>query len=137
APLLDAWLYDVVDGRQHGDLPANLTITIAGRYPLDAHRWGSLLAEIEPVELGPFSEAEARQLLAARGVRDEAGVAATRALSGRLPLLVATLAEGSPIDPADLARPGGNAVEQFVRAETDQRRRDIAMVAALPRLLNE
>jgi tetratricopeptide (TPR) repeat protein len=137
APLLDAWLFDLVDGRQYGDLPGILTITLAGTEPLDSHRWASLLTEIEPMELGRFTEAEARQLLAGKGITDEEVIAAILALSGRLPLLVATLAEGSPIDPAALARPGGDAAEHFVRLEADERRREVVLLAALPRQVDE
>jgi tetratricopeptide (TPR) repeat protein len=137
ATLLDAWLFDLVDGRRYGDLPGSLTITVAGREPLDAHRWAALLTEIEHVALDRFTDDEARQLLASKDVRDETLIDAILALSGRLPLLVATLAEGSPIDPAALAQPGGDAVEQFLRWEADERRREVALLAALPRQVDE
>jgi len=137
APLLDPWLIDVIEHRLYGDLPANLTITIASQERLDPHRWAGLLTEIEPIELGRFSEAEARQLLATKNVRDEAVVEAIFALTGRLPLEVAMLAERSPVDPAALVRPGSDAVEQFLHLETNERRREVAMLAALPRLVDE
>src|SRR5262249_44956949 len=125
APLLDAWLVDLIERRRYGDLPGNLTITIASRERLDPHRWGGLPTEIEPIELGRFSEAEARQLLASKDVRDEAVVEAIFTLTGRLPLEVAMLAEGSPVDPAALVRPGSDAVEEFLRLETSERRREV------------
>lgn len=137
APLLDRWLVDLVEHRLYGDLPANLTITLAGQDRLDAVRWAGLLTEIEPIELGRFSEAEARQLLASKEVRDEAVVEAIFALTGRLPLEVAMLAEGSPVDPTALVQPGSDAVEQFLRLETNERRREVVLLAALPRLVDE
>jgi tetratricopeptide (TPR) repeat protein len=137
APLLDPWLIDLIEHRLYGDLPANLTITLASRERLDPVRWAGLLTEVEPVELGRFSEAEARQLLASKDVRDEAVVEAIFALTGRLPLEVAMLAEGSPVDPAALVQPGSDAVEQFLRLETNERRREVALLAALPRLVDE
>jgi tetratricopeptide (TPR) repeat protein len=137
APLLDPWLIDLVEHRLYGDLPASLTIALASRERLDPVRWAGLLTEIEPVELGRFSEAEARQLLASKDVRDEAVVEAIFALTGRLPLEVAMLAEGSPVDPAALVQPGSDAVEQFLRLETNERRREVALLAALPRLVDE
>ncbi len=137
AALLDPWLVDMIEHRLYGDLPGNLTITIASQERLDPHRWAGLLTEIEPLELGRFSEAEARQLLAGKNVRDEAVVEAIFALTGRLPLEVAMLAEGSPVDPTALVRPGSDAVEQFLRLEPDDRRREVAMLAALPRLVDE
>jgi tetratricopeptide (TPR) repeat protein len=138
APLLDAWVFDLVrDGGPYGDLPANLTITISGQEPLDPHRWAELLTEIEPLEIGRFTDAEARQLLAGKSVRDDAVVEAILAVSGRLPLLVATLAEGSPIDAAALAEPGGDVVDHFLRWLADDRRREVALAAALPRQVDE
>src|SRR5215469_4402268 len=38
APVLDGWLRELVGGA-HGELPANLTITVAGQYGLDANAW--------------------------------------------------------------------------------------------------
>jgi tetratricopeptide (TPR) repeat protein len=137
ATLLDPWLIELIERRTYGDLPANLTITLASQARLDPVRWAGLLTEIEPVELGRFSEAEARQLLASKDVRDEAVVEAIFALTGRLPLEVAMLAEGSPVDPAALVQPGSDAVEQFLRLETNDRRREVVLLAALPRLVDE
>ncbi|HKF74749.1 MAG TPA: tetratricopeptide repeat protein [Candidatus Dormibacteraeota bacterium] len=137
SPLLDPWLIDLIEHRMYGDLPANLTITLASQERLDPVRWAGLLTEIEPIELGRFSEAEARQLLASKDVRDEAVVEAIFSLTGRLPLEVAMLAERSPVDPAALVQPGSDAVEQFLRLETNERRREVAMLAALPRLVDE
>ena len=137
APLLDAWLVDLIEHRMYGDLPANLTITLASRDQLDPVRWAGLLADIEAIGLDRFSEAEARQLLASKNVRDEAIVEAIFALTGRLPLEVAMLAEGNPVDPAALVQPGSDAVEQFLRLETNERRREVAVLAALPRLVDE
>jgi tetratricopeptide (TPR) repeat protein len=134
---LDPWLVDLVEDRKYGGLPANLVITVAGQRRLDPVRWAGLLTEVETIELGRFSEAEARQLLAGKDVRDEAVVQAIFALTGRLPLEVAMLAEGSPVDPAALVQPGSDAVEQFLRLETNERRREVAVLAALPRLVDE
>ena len=137
SPLLDPWLIDLIEHRMYGDLPANLTITLASQERLDPVRWAGLLTEIEPIELGRFSEAEARQLLASKDVRDEAVVEAIFSLTGRLPLEVAMLAERSPVDPAALVQPGSDAVEQFLRLETSERRREVIQLAALPRLVDE
>jgi tetratricopeptide (TPR) repeat protein len=134
---LDPWLVDLIDDGKYGGLPANLIITLAGQQRLDPVRWAGLLTEVETIELGRFSEAEARQLLAGKAVRDEAVVQAIFALTGRLPLEVAMLAEGSPVDPAALVQPGSDAIEQFLRLETNERRRDVAVVAALPRVVDE
>src|SRR5262249_38018165 len=38
APLLDEWLVDLVEHRVYGELPGNLTITLASNERLDPHR---------------------------------------------------------------------------------------------------
>ncbi len=98
APILDGWLRELVDGR-YGDLPANLTITIAGQHGLDANLWSDYLSELEQMPLTPFSEAEARDPLAQHDVTDQRVVEVILDLSGRLPLLLAMLAEGKPLCP--------------------------------------
>jgi hypothetical protein len=70
APYQEGWLLDLLSSR-HGDLPAELVITIAGQAPLDANRWSPYRSLIADVPLAPFTEAEARELLAARGIREE------------------------------------------------------------------
>ena len=114
APFLDAWLRALLDGR-HGELPANLTLVIAGRNPLDGNAWADLEGVTAALCLEAFSEAKAREYLARRGVTHEAVVAVILSLSGRLPLLLMLLAGQSPDDPA---------------------RRALALNGALPRRLN-
>src|SRR6185437_11475310 len=55
----------------------------------------------------------------------------------RLPLLVATLATGSPDNPNRIGDPSGTAVERFLKWEEDQSRRQTALDAALPHQLNQ
>jgi tetratricopeptide (TPR) repeat protein len=57
-------------------------------------------------------------------------------LSGRLPLLVATLAAESPDDPEKVGDPSGKAVERFLKWVEDPKQRQVALDAALPRRLN-
>ncbi len=133
---LDGWLRSVLDGR-YGDLPEDLVVTIAGRHPLDPGDWSHYASVLADVPLVPFTETEARQLLVARGVTDEGVVQVILNVSGRLPLLVAMLAEKQPTDPGQVGDPSGDAVERFLKWETDTDRQSLAVAAALPRAVNE
>ncbi len=135
-PLLDRWLRRIYDG-QWGDLPDTLTTTISGQKPLDPDLWGDYLAVIADVALEPFSEAEARQYLASRNIRDESTIQVILTLSGRLPMWLATLAQARPADAADIGDPAGDAVERFLKWERDPAKRKIAITAALPRALDQ
>ncbi|MBU2663447.1 tetratricopeptide repeat protein [Actinoplanes bogorensis] len=134
-PLLDGWLLDILRGR-FGDPPTALTLTVAGRHPLVAGGWSEFLSAIATLPIVPFSEAESRQLLASKGVTDEPVVRTVLTLSGGLPLLVATLAEGRPTDPGDVGDPSGTAVERFLKWEHDPGRRDAVLAGALSRQID-
>ena len=133
---LDGWLRSMLDGT-YGDLPETLVVTVASRHPLDPGDWADYAAVLADVPLAPFTDAEARQLLAAKGVTDERVAEVILNLSGRLPLLVAMLAENQPTDPGQVGDPSGDAVERFLKWETDPERRALAVAAALPRVVSE
>jgi tetratricopeptide (TPR) repeat protein len=122
---------------RYGDLPDTLITTISGQKPLNPNLWGDYLPVIADIPLEPFSEAEARQFLASKNITDEATIEVILTLSGRLPLWLATLAEARPQDGADIGDPAGDAVGRFLKWEDDPGRRDIAVAAALPRVLNQ
>jgi tetratricopeptide (TPR) repeat protein len=134
--LLDEWLRNLYDGR-YGDLPETLVTTISGQKPLNANLWGEYLSVIADIPLEPFSEAEARQFLASKHITDEATVKVILNLSGCLPLWLATLADARQHGSAEIGDPTGDAVERFLKWETDPARREVAVAAALPRTLNQ
>ncbi|BAJ28159.1 MULTISPECIES: ATP-binding protein [Kitasatospora] len=136
-PLLDGWLRDVLVSDAYGELPANVLVVLAGQGRLDAQCWGDWLDLVTDLPLEVFTESEARQLLAAKGVTDERVTAEILRLSGRLPLLVSTLAEGNPAGAADVDDPSGTAVERFLKWETHPARRAAALACALPQELDE
>jgi tetratricopeptide (TPR) repeat protein len=135
-PILDDWLIALLAGR-YGPLPPNLVVTIAGRSSMDTERWAPYLVTVADTPLAPFTEVEARQFLAKQQITDQRIVEVMLAVSGRLPLLLATLAKNHPQDPAQIGDPSGDAVERFLKWETDQQRRVLAVAAALPRSVNE
>ncbi|GHI06973.1 tetratricopeptide repeat protein [Streptomyces cellostaticus] len=135
-PFVDAWLYETMTNDRHGSLPANVVVVTAGQRPFDTARWGGFADFMTDVPLGPFTEAEARGLLADRGVVAEPVVAEVLRLAGGLPLLVSTLAEQRPADPDGIGDPTATAVERFLKWEPDPVRRGVALVCALPRRLD-
>ncbi|MEV5979089.1 tetratricopeptide repeat protein [Streptomyces sp. NPDC052114] len=137
APYLDRWLHDVMTSDRHGELPSNVVVVTAGQRPLDPARWEGAADFAAELPLRPFTETEARGLLAAKGVTDEPVVAEVLRLSGRLPVLVSTLAETGPAGPEDVGDPSATAVERFLKWEQDPVRRAAALDCALPRRLDE
>lgn len=134
-PFLDSWLRDLLEGR-YGDEPANILLTIAGRDELDRNLWAPYEPLLARLPLEPFTEEEARTYLARKGVTDEWVVEVVLSLSGRLPLLLATLAAEGPDDPGKVGDPSGEAVERFLKWVEEPERRRAALDAALPRHLN-
>ncbi|MGW1357173.1 tetratricopeptide repeat protein [Streptomyces chartreusis] len=135
-PFLDGWLHEVMTTDRHGTLPATVVVVTAGQHPFDTTRWGGFADFVADMPLGSFTEAEARSLLSDKGVRHEPVVAEVLRLTGGLPVLVSTLAETHPAEPADVGDPSGTAVERFLKWEPDQLRRAAALACALPRTLD-
>ncbi|MEU0949329.1 tetratricopeptide repeat protein [Streptomyces canus] len=135
-PFLDGWLHETMTGDRHGTLPATVVVVTAGQRPFDTARWGAFADFMTDVPLGPFTEAEARGLLAGKGVVSEPVVEEVLRLTGGLPVLVSTLAEQRPADPDDIGDPSATAVERFLKWEQDQVRRSAALACALPRQLD-
>ncbi|MFE2299612.1 tetratricopeptide repeat protein [Streptomyces sp. NPDC059445] len=133
---LDGWLHAMMTTREYGVLPATVVVVTAGQRPLDTARWGGFGDFVTDLPLGPFTEAEARGLLAGKGVVSEPVVAEVLRLTGGLPLLVSTLAEQRPADPGDVGDPSATAVERFLKWEADPLRRAVALACALPRSLD-
>ncbi|MFC9931484.1 tetratricopeptide repeat protein [Streptomyces sp. NPDC127190] len=135
-PFLDAWLHTLMTTDRYGALPANVIVVTAGQRPFDTARWGGFADFMTDLPIGPFTEAEARGLLADRGVLDEPVVAEVLRLTGGLPVLVSTLAATRPADPDDVGDPSATAVDRFLKWESDPVRRSVALACALPRRLD-
>ncbi|MEL6130580.1 MAG: ATP-binding protein, partial [Cyanobacteria bacterium J06628_4] len=131
--ILDAWLLDILKDR-YGILPSNCIWAIAGREQLSANSWSGY----EPVQfsLEPFSVEEAIQFLQRRGVTNAEVIETILDISGRLPLLLAILAESSPNEPTQVGEASGTAVERFLQWVDDPVKRQLALDAALPQRLN-
>lgn len=136
-PFLDRWLHEVMTTDRYGALPADVVVVTSGQHPFDTARWGGFADFMTDMPLGPFTDAEARGLLADKGVRDEPVVAEVLRLTGGLPVLVSTLAESGPVGPGDVGDPSATAVDRFLKWERDPVRRAAALAGALPRQLDE
>ncbi|MFD9218644.1 tetratricopeptide repeat protein [Streptomyces sp. NPDC060064] len=142
-PFLDTWLRDLMTTDRYGSPPAQVVVTTAGQRPLDPNCWADCVDFVTDLPLAPFTESEARQFLTAKGVEDEKVVREVLMLSGRLPVLVSTLAAGlaeNAGSAGNLGRvddPSATAVERFLKWESDPVRRSAALEGALPRRLNE
>ncbi|MFH8346079.1 tetratricopeptide repeat protein [Streptomyces sp. NPDC018045] len=136
-PLLDTWLRDVLFSDRYGPLAPNVMVTLSGRDALDPSCWADHLDHVTDVPLDAFTEAEARRFLAARDITDAETVEVILRLTGRLPVLVSTLAENRPHAAEAVDDPSDTAVERFLKWETDPVRREAALAAALPRHLDE
>ncbi|MFB7503402.1 ATP-binding protein [Streptomyces broussonetiae] len=135
-PFLDGWLHELMTTDRYGALPANVLVVTAGQRPFDTARWGGFADFMTDLPLGPFTDAEARGLLADRGVVAEPVVAEVLRLTRGLPVLVSTLAEARPADPDDVGDPSATAVDRFLKWEPDPVRRSVALACALPRRLD-
>ncbi|MFH8350261.1 tetratricopeptide repeat protein [Streptomyces sp. NPDC018045] len=134
---LDVWLRDVLIEARYGELPVGVMVVAAGQSRLSSTIWSDHLDLVHELELEIFTEAEARQLLAAREIRDNQVIEVILRLSGRLPVLVHLLAEARPATAEDVGDPSGTAVERFLRWENDPARRAAALACALPLELDE
>ena len=136
AQYLDEWLRAIFEGR-YGDAPLDLVITVAGREPLDPHLWSPYLGLLTEMPLTAFTEVEVRQFLWHRDVRDEDVVAEINKISIGLPLAVATLAKQRPSSPDAVQDTSQSLVRRFLQWVDDPRREDLALLAALPRRLDQ
>ncbi|MFJ2259558.1 BREX system ATP-binding domain-containing protein [Streptomyces sp. NPDC087844] len=135
-PFLDPWLHDMVTRHEADNgLPATVVVVTAGQRPLDTARWSGV-GSVADVSLAPFTESESRGLLTGKGVVAEPVVKEVLRLTGGLPVLVSTLAEARPGDPDDVGDPSATAVKRFLQWETDDARRQVARICALPRRLD-
>lgn len=139
-PMLDTWLRDVLGSERYGEFPANVLVTLAGQSKLAARTWEDWHDLVNDWPLEVFTEPEARLLLTGKGVTDERVVEVILRLSGRLPVLVSTLAETQPGTVEEVEGIGdlsGTAVERFLKWVPDPARRAAALACAFPQELDE
>jgi len=132
---LDDWLRGLLAGR-YGEVPPNIVLVISGRSELNKDTWVPYKELLAKINLEVFTEQEARLYLARKAITDERVVDMILHLSGRLPLLVATLATEHPHDPTQVSDPSETAVDRFLKWVIDPLYRSLVLNAALPRSFN-
>jgi tetratricopeptide (TPR) repeat protein len=136
ASFLEQWLLDLLSGR-YGSMPANLILVISGQRSLDVNLWSTYQSIQTDIYLDVFSEADARQLLADRKITDDKIVEVLLAVSGRLPVLLAMLAETRPSRPDAIGDPSDSAVDRFLKWEPDEQLRKAAICGSLLRQIDK
>ncbi len=135
AAYLDRWIRDVLSG-QYGIVPGKIVISIAGQHELRRNHWEPHERIVARLRLDPFTPEEAREYLTHKGVANPEVIDTILQLSGRVPVLVATLAAGNPTDAAEVGDPTGTAVERYLKWVDDAKQRQLVLDASLPRKLN-
>ncbi len=132
---LDVWFREILEER-YGILPGNIMLVISGRDELAKDKWCDFESLLTRFSLEPFTEDEAKDYLTRKGITNEQVIEVILNLSGRLPLLVATLAVENPNDPNLIGDPSDTAVERFLKWVEKPEYRQIALDAALLPIFN-
>jgi tetratricopeptide (TPR) repeat protein len=138
---LDGWIRALLDD-DYGVLDIYLLVCIGGRNPLDKNAWTKWETSMARSPLEPFTEEEARELLVTQGIQSEAVIQEIWRLSSDqsgamgLPLLVSWMAAAAPTSAYAVVDPCEDAVNRFLKWETDGAKRDLAQDAACARVLN-
>ncbi len=127
---VEEWLSSLIQEAHYGGLPANLTLVIAGRLPMDENRWSKVHQTTERIEINPFSDDDAREYLKRAGITEAPTVDIILKLSGGLPILLETLCATASRAADDVFDPSEKAVGRFLRWVDEPKRRKLAVEAA-------
>lgn len=139
---LDGWFCGLLNGR-FGAVPANIIIVLAGDEPLSGACWDEYQKIIAYQHLEPFTETEARDFLAVKGIDDAQHldqILKTVKMPGRngyLMLDLATAVASGSTAMTQHTRKSRNAVTLFLKTIDEQHYRDVTSRAALPRRFDE
>jgi len=136
AHFAEPWLQDIL-GSIYGEVPDSVVIGVAGQQELSRITWTADEPWIERIRLDVFTDDEANEFLGRAGLTDQRLVNEIYRISRGLPVLVATLAAQSPQSVEDIGDVTGTAIEVFLKWVDDPLRRQLAIDAAHPRILNE
>jgi tetratricopeptide (TPR) repeat protein len=133
---LEPWVLALLE-EEFGAVGREFMVCIGGRNPLDRNVWTDWESCIARSPLEPFTEAEARQFLAQKGILGEAVISEIWRLSaGGLPLLVSMMALNAPTGIDAVVDTCDDAVTRFLKWETDEAKRTLALDGALARAID-
>jgi len=135
SPALDPWLRALLQG-DFGDINACFVFCIAGREALSRAAWADLEGLVIRMLVSEFTEDEARQLLAERGLLDEEVANEIISLSRGLPLLIAAMADAQPSAAAEVDNPSSTAVERILRWDTEPKTHDVILRCSVAKVFN-
>ena len=134
---LDEWVRSLLEER-FGALGRSVLVCMAGRSPIDANAWAGWEDFVSRSPLEPFTEEQAREFLAQKGILSEAVISEIWKLSsGGLPLLISMMAASAPKQVDAVVDPCVDAVDRFLKWETDGAKRSMALEGACARVLDE
>lgn len=138
---LESWFCGLLNGR-FGAVPENIIIILAGDNPLTENCWANYLQLIAQQHLEPFTEGEARDFLALKGVDDPQQIdkiLKTVEMPGRnryLMLGLATAVASVSSHSSTTSRKSRNAGTLFLKTIAEKHYRDVTVRASLPRRFN-
>ena len=112
----------------------NIRVAIAGRNQPEPW-WDTLRNVTMTIRLGVFTEREAEAFLDSSGITNIKRRMEILECSGRLPVIMSWLAAPEGGEP-DTSLPTRNIVERFLRWITEPDLRQVALLAAVPRIFN-
>ena len=132
---LEPWVLALLE-EEFGEIGRGLMVCIGGRNPLDRNVWTEWEDFIARSPLEPFTEGEARSFLGQKGILGEAVIGEIWRLSaGGLPLLVSMMALNAPTAVDAVVDACDDAVTRFLRWETDEARKALALALAIDKKL--
>ena len=135
-PFLDEWVRGVLN-EDYGALELSILLCVGGREPIDKNAWDEWESVIARSPLEPFTKGEAETFLASQQIKSGAVIEEIwRLSSGGLPLLVSMMAAAAPTSADAVVDPCEDAVNRFLKWETDGGKRDLAQDGACARVLN-
>jgi tetratricopeptide (TPR) repeat protein len=132
--MLSPWMLALFNF-EYGEFNTRLMFVISGRDPLEQH-WTELCNTICRVPLEPFTPDETRLYLSNQDITDERLVSQIHEDSGGLPVLVELLAATKPQPGVPLPDISKDAVARFLQWTPQEERRQVALLAAVPRQFN-
>jgi tetratricopeptide (TPR) repeat protein len=135
--IIEKWLLDVLHENYGNIVPYNVMFVIAGRNELSPNEWNEFADLTQKILLEPFTDDEAGEYLTSHQILDFEVREDILNLSGRLPVLMSWLVEAAKNKTVNSNDFCANAVERFLKWVDEPDKREIALVCALPRFINQ